>query len=41
MANENMTNETALSDLLQIRRDKLQTLVEAGKDPFTDRKSVV
>ena len=35
MANENMTNETALSDLLQIRRDKLQTLVEAGKDPFT------
>ncbi len=35
MANENMINETPLSDLLQIRRDKLQALVDAGKDPFT------
>ena len=35
MANENMTNETPLSEILQVRRDKLQALVEAGKDPFT------
>ena len=35
MSNETMVNEIPLSDLLQIRRDKLQTLVENGKDPFT------
>ena len=34
MANETITNETPLSDLLQIRRDKLQALVDAGKNPF-------
>ena len=37
---ENKTNETAateqeLSELLQIRRDKLKTLQEEGRDPFT------
>ncbi len=34
MAKENMTQEMPLSDLLQIRRDKLQTLVNEGKNPF-------
>ncbi|MBE6637859.1 MAG: lysine--tRNA ligase [Ruminococcaceae bacterium] len=34
MSKENNTVETSLSDLLQIRRDKLQTLVDNGKNPF-------
>ena len=40
---ENKTNETAateqeLSELLQIRRDKLKTLQEEGRDPFTQTR---
>ena len=40
---ENKTNETAateqeLSELLQIRRDKLRTLQEEGRDPFTQTR---
>ena len=36
MANENITQETVedLSEILQIRRDKLTALCEAGKNPF-------
>ena len=34
MENENINKEVPLSDLLQIRRDKLQTLVDEGKNPF-------
>ena len=42
---ENKTNETAateqeLSELLQIRRDKLKTLQEEGRDPFTQTRFV-
>ena len=31
-------NEQPLSELLQIRRDKLAALQEAGQDPFTITK---
>ena len=42
---ENKTNETAapeqeLSELLQIRRDKLKALQEEGRDPFTQTRFV-
>ena len=42
---ENKTNETTateqeLSELLQIRRDKLKTLQEEGRDPFTQTRFV-
>ncbi len=33
--NQNQPEEPSLSDLLQIRRDKLTELQEAGNDPFT------
>ncbi len=38
MANNVMNEELSLSELLQIRRDKLSELQAAGKDPFTITK---
>ena len=33
--NENAATEQELSELLQIRRDKLKALQDEGRDPFT------
>ena len=38
MANHVANEELSLSELLQIRRDKLSELQAAGKDPFTITK---
>ncbi len=37
-ANETAATEQELSELLQIRRDKLKTLQEEGRDPFTQTR---
>ncbi|MBS5689919.1 MAG: lysine--tRNA ligase [Firmicutes bacterium] len=38
--NENAATEQELSELLQIRRDKLKTLQDEGRDPFTQTRFV-
>ena len=36
--NQNIQEEVSLSELLQVRRDKLSELRAAGKDPFKETK---
>ena len=38
--NENAATEQELSELLQIRRDKLKALQDEGRDPFTQTRFV-
>ena len=38
---QNPANEAEMSELLKIRRDKLNALVAAGKDPYAAVKFVL
>ena len=38
MQDEHQVPEQSLSELLQIRRDKLSALQEAGRDPFRETR---
>ena len=41
MSNDQMNSETlSLNEMLQIRRDKLKKLQEAGKNPFKIEKYI-